>query len=133
MKTENLEKIVSFFNEIYRNGNEHYNCVNDFIDFSEMEIDELSYDNLYDLLSDKGFFDIEIIYYSVAMAYLSENDNSLHGCMEIASELGFSVSDLNSEILASLLAGENFRNDFSDYQSDINDLFQEITESEEEE
>ena len=31
----------------------------------------------------------EVIYYSTAMKYLSENDNSLHESMALAGELGY--------------------------------------------
>ena len=45
----------------------------------------------------------EIIYYSNAMKYLSENDNSLRESMEIADELGYKPKNINSELLATLL------------------------------
>lgn len=48
-------------------------------------------------------YEQEIIYYYNAMEYLSENDASLNEGLELASELGYELKDLNSEILATLL------------------------------
>lgn len=45
----------------------------------------------------------EIIYYSVAMEFLRDNDTSLRESLEIAEEYGYSPSKLSSEILATLL------------------------------
>lgn len=59
-------------------------------------------------------FNIEIIYYSNAMKYLSENDASLHESMLLASELGYEAKNITSELLVSLLASENSRDEFSD-------------------
>ena len=77
----------------------------------------------------------EVIYYSRAMEYLSENDASLNESLGIASEQGLSVDSLNSEVLASLLKGEELRNDLiqairSNYVEDLFDRIQEIQEEE---
>lgn len=45
----------------------------------------------------------EVIYYSVAMNYLIENDCSLEESLEEADACGFETNMLNSEILATLL------------------------------
>ena len=45
----------------------------------------------------------EVIYYSVAMNYLIENDCSLQESLEEADACGFETNMLNSEILATLL------------------------------
>lgn len=45
----------------------------------------------------------DIIYYSNAMEFLTENDISLKESLEIASEYGFELKDLNSETLANIL------------------------------
>ena len=44
----------------------------------------------------------EIIYYNKAMEYLSEHDWSLTESAEIASDLGFQLKNINSEMLATL-------------------------------
>ena len=104
----------------------------------ENKLNELS-DNLY--LSDyykkgieidefmeqalEGVYSQEIIYYYKAMDYLKENDNSLNLSLEIADELGFEVSSLNSETLATLLYQDNLRNELYDLQDEIDEILSE--------
>jgi hypothetical protein len=45
----------------------------------------------------------EVVYYTNAIKLLAEHDPSLMQSMELASEYGFSVDKLNSEVLATLL------------------------------
>ena len=45
----------------------------------------------------------EIIYYNNAIEFLKEEDQSLHESIELAKEYGYSIEDLNSELLATLL------------------------------
>lgn len=96
-----------------------------------------AYQSIYDMIEDNNGFDIEIIYYSTAIEYLKNNDNSLRESLEIANDLGYELKNLNSEILASLLASQNSRDEFADLESEINSFFDdiqtEIDESEEEE
>ena len=106
-----------------------------------VDIDDIdtsnAYQSIYDMIEDKNGFDIEIIYYSRAIEYLKNNDDSLRESLEIANDLGYELKNLNSEILASLLASQNSRSEFADLESDINSFFEdiqtEIDESEEEE
>jgi hypothetical protein len=67
----------------------------------------------------------EVIYYSNAMKYLSENDASLNESLAIANELGYEVKNINSELLATLLQQQNMRNALSKIQSEIEDIFEE--------
>lgn len=84
------------------------------------DIDEYTtFDDLTELLDDSSAFDVEMIYYSKAIEYLSENDPSLRESMEIASEYGYEAKDLNSELLASLLASRNTREEWSEKESEI--------------
>ena len=95
-----------------------------------MQLDEIDIENAYESivekLDDNNGFDIEIIYYSNAIKYLQENDPSLRESLEIASEYGFEVSRLNSEILPSLLASQNAREKFYELQSEIDEFFQDL-------
>jgi hypothetical protein len=91
-----------------------------------------SFDDIVNQIEDNNGFDTEIIYYSNAMKYLTENDNSLQESLSIASDYGYDVANLNSEILASLLASQNARNEFSDLESEITDFFDELENEEEE-
>lgn len=85
----------------------------------------LDHDDLYEFLSDTDFFQVEIIYYSKAIKFLSENDASLSESINLAEEMGFTLKNLNSETLASLLASEQRREEFSDLQNEIDDILTE--------
>lgn len=130
--TENkksVEEIKAFLTELQESNNldlrdNLQNC------FSDEELEELDQDNptdcyqtLSELLDEGGYFDIEIIYYDRAMEYLSENDRSLNESLEIANEMGYTPDNLNSEILASLLASRIERDKFYELQCDIEDFF----------
>lgn len=95
------------------------------VDIVNIDLDN-PYSSICDMLEDSQAFDVEIIYYSRAMEYLMENDNSLQESLSIADEYGFSAGSLNSEILASLLASRNSRDDFAKLESDIEEFFEEI-------
>lgn len=56
----------------------------------------------------------DVIYYSNAMEFLSEEDVSLSECMEIAEGLGYSPGNLNSELLATLLKQERMSEELSE-------------------
>ena len=79
-------------------------------------------DDLYEELDNNDAFNIDIIYYSKAMKYLSENDASLSESVEIASDMGYSTENLNSELLASLHASQKARDDFWRCKDDINEI-----------
>lgn len=79
--------------------------------------------SIYEMIDNNGGFNIEVIYYSDAIEYLSEYDPSLTESLELASDMGYSFEDLNSEVLASLLASKNARDDFSELEEEVNDFF----------
>ena len=87
-----------------------------------------AYNSIYEMLDKAGAFNIEIIYYSRAMDYLMNHDCSLNESLNIAAEIGYEVQNLNSEILASLLASTNARNEFVDLEDEINDYFNRLTD-----
>lgn len=89
-----------------------------------------SYDSMYECIDAGSGFDVDIIYYSKAIEYLAEHDPSLHECMSIASELCYDPSNLNSELLASLLASQNARSEFADLEGEIDEFFEELSEDE---
>ena len=91
------------------------------------------FETICEMIEDNGGFDIEIVYYSNAIDFLAKNDPSLQISLGIAAELGFEVQNLNSEILASLLASENVRSEFYELEHEINSFFEELEEEEEEE
>lgn len=101
--------------------------ITDFVNIEDIDI-ENAYESIYDTLDEKDEFNVEIIYYSNAIKYLQDNDPSLKESLEIASEYGHTLENLNSETLASLLASQNARKQFNDLQSEIDDFFQDLCE-----
>ena len=57
---------------------------------------------------------------------LEGDGTQIMGFKEIASEYGYDCRDLSSEVLASLLASQNSREEFSELQNKIEDFFEEI-------
>jgi hypothetical protein len=126
MKEEIKNKIEDFLNSLNTEIDVLY-CV----DVEEIEI-ESAYDSIYQMIEDSQGFDIDIIYYSNAIDYLSKNDPSLQESCDIASGLGYSTESLNSELLASLLASQNVREEFCELESEIESFFEDIQEEIEE-
>ena len=73
----------------------------------------------------EGIYSQEIIYYSTAIKYLYEHDKSLCLSLDIAEELGFEISSLNSEVLATLLYQDNLRNELYNLQDEIDQILNE--------
>tara|TARA_R110000772_G_scaffold79795_1_gene170569 strand:+ start:272 stop:607 length:336 start_codon:yes stop_codon:yes gene_type:complete len=65
----------------------------------------------------------DIIYYHVAMKYLSREDSSLAQSLEIAHELGYNTENLNSELLATLLYQQNLTNQWYEISEKIEEIF----------
>jgi len=103
-----------------------------YIDIDNIDF-ENAFDSIKDMIEDNNGFDFEVIYYSNAIDYLSENDPSLRESLSLAHEMGYTADNLSSEILASLLKTENVKNEFDELESEINDFFAELEEEEEEE
>jgi hypothetical protein len=121
MKTTLKNKIEEFLKSLNIDNLE----IMDYVDIKEIDLNN-AFDSIYGQIDENGGFNIEIVYYSNAMEYLSENDNSLNESLNLASELGYITENLNSEILASLLASQNARNDFWDKQSGIENFFADL-------
>jgi hypothetical protein len=79
----------------------------------EKYLDELNDNNNYEIT------DTEIIYYSNAIKYLSENDASLNESIEIALEYGYTLDKINSELLASLLCSRNNQEDYYTFIKEV--------------
>lgn len=94
----------------------------DFVNIDEIDTDNAA-ESIFEMINDNGGFNVEIIYYSNAIEYLKRYDNCLTESIEIAIEYGYTIENLNSELLASLLASKNAMNDYWDYQNEINDFF----------
>lgn len=59
-----------------------------------------------------GLTDAEIIYYASAMDFLRENDPSLRDSLELARDMGYTIDNINSELLASILKSDMNKDDY---------------------
>jgi len=94
----------------------------DYVDIEDIDMNN-AFDSIYGQIDDAGGFNVEIIYYSNAIQYLSENDKSLMDSIGIALENGYTLENINSELLASLLASQKVSEDFYDKEEDITNFF----------
>lgn len=120
------EKIKKFFDEEIRMNNID---IMYFIDADEVK----SFDDVYEAIDNNNGFDVEIIYYTAAMEYLMARDPSLRESLEIAYEYGYTADNINSELLASLLASKECREEFMSYEDEITEFFEMINNQEDEE
>ena len=132
----------TFYSEIENKVHEFFNSlesdisINDYIYTKDLiDIDNLEnfdhtiiFESITELLQDNGAFNLEITYYSNAIDYLKENDPSLKDSLEIAGEYGFSIENLSSEALASLLYSQNEIENYYSLESEIAAFFEEIEE-----
>ena len=118
MKTKNK---LNFFEELTEKHRLENN-INDFLTDEERE-QITEFDELAEILENKDFFYIEVIYYKRAMEILSEYDNSLGNSLQLAKEMGFTIDNINSELLASLLLSEMEREIFYQIEEEINEFF----------
>ena len=117
LETMRKEKIKKFLSEL-----ETEIDILDCIDVENVN----DYSDIYDQIEENGGFDIDIIYYANAMKYLSEHDISLRESMSLASSMGLECFNINSEVLASLLASQQAEEDFQELESEIDDFFMEL-------
>ena len=113
------QKIVDFFIEIEKDTKIE---ILSNIELNDIDL-ENPFDSIYTAIDENNGFDIEIIYYSNAMEYLTRNDTSLRESIEIAIDYGYELKNINSELLASLLASQNSRGQFNQYENEINEFF----------
>jgi len=95
--------------------------IDDILHYNEIEYINNS-DDLLELIEDNNGFNIDIIYYSKAIKYLTENDASLSESIELAVDMGYELENVNSELLASLHASQKAREDFHDITDEIDEI-----------
>ena len=128
--TENKSSENNLNNNIMKSKIENFlaNLKTEIDLLSLVDIDNIDMSNPFDsickMIEDNNGFDIDVIYYSNAIDYLSKNDPSLKKSLNIAAELCYEMQNLNSEILASLLASKLVREEFYELESEINDFFE---------
>lgn len=100
-------------------------CITEYVNIEDVDF-ENAFESIYDTIQDNNGFNIDIIYYSNAIEYLKENDNSLNESIEIALEYGYELKNINSELLASLLASRNAQENFYELRNEIENYFSEL-------
>jgi intracellular sulfur oxidation DsrE/DsrF family protein len=119
------EKIEKFFSEEIK--------MNHIDIMYHVDADEVnSFDDVYEAIDNDRGFEVEVIYYTTAMEYLMERDSSLRESLEIAEEYGYTPSNITSEVLASLLASKECREEFMSYEDEITEFFNSLDEEDEE-
>jgi hypothetical protein len=121
LSPKHYDKIKDFFKSIeltHLNVNEWLNNE----DFESLDFSN-AFDEISDILEKHNAFDIEIIYYKNAMNYLDLHDMSLTDSIALAFEYGYRMQNINSELLASLLASEITRDAFGGLSEDIDNFF----------
>ena len=73
---------------------------------------------------ENNLLDQEIIYHANAIEFLKRHDQSLQQSLEIAKEYGYTIENIHSELLASLLKTSHAKEEFDDFLS--SDTLQEI-------
>jgi len=123
MKTRN-EKIQNFINEL--------DSKIEYIDITYYcsTVDVESFEDILEAVENNNGFNIDIIYYSRAIEYLKGNDASLNESIQIAIEYGYNLENINSEVLASLLASQKIREEFEELREEIEEFFESLEEEE---
>lgn len=124
MKEKKIEKLKELFDEIYKDTGDNH--IESYLDLSKIDFNKATFDTIEKTLEHSGYFDVEIIYFTTAIEFLSENDNSLKDSLSLAEDMGFTPKSLNSEILASILASNMLRETFFKYEDRINKLFDKL-------
>ena len=121
MKTENRNKLAELFNNTrYLSDNID---LNDTLNYNEIN----TLEDFEDCLNDR-ILELQIIYYATAIDILKEEDQSLTESLEQAYECGYSITDVNSEILATLIIQKRCFDELHDFMQEVekNEIFEEI-------
>ncbi|CAB4150323.1 hypothetical protein UFOVP571_24 [uncultured Caudovirales phage] len=108
----------------YVDKHEVLRCIQD----KSFEINPDDIDNfkgqIQEYFQENNLLDQEIIYYSNAVEFLKKHDQSLKESLGLAMGHGYTIENINSELLASLLASEHAQEEFSEFLA--SDTAQEI-------
>ena len=109
--------------------------VSDYFDPENYEEDidfKHPYDSIIGHLEDNSAFDTgEIIGYDSAMTFLQENDTPLVYTLRYAGDVGYSIYEIDSEILANLLYSQLCLVAVEDREREIEEFFSRIRNTEE--
>lgn len=124
MNTQTKNTIENFLRSHHFNKEVY---IMDYVNIEDIDTSD-AFNSIYDMIEDNGGFNIDVIYYSDAIEYLKQHDQSLSDSLEIAIEYGYTIENINSELLASLLKSQNVREEFNDLRNEINTFFEELEE-----
>ena len=116
----NTKKILEIIAEKEKNY-DFNDYIANYINYNAIKLDDITEleEYLQELDENGDITDAEVIYYETAMKYLKENDPSLTESIEIASDMGCELKNINSELLASLLKTENNKDDYQEFISEV--------------
>ena len=97
-------------------------------DINEIEDEDDLRRYFEDLNENREVTDEDITYHSNAIEYLKENDASLNDSLEIAQEYGYTIDNINSELLASLLKTRENEENYNKLIENICSFYEEIKE-----
>lgn len=117
MFTENQKTEIK---EIFENGN--FTFLQDSIDLDYILNSKFNDLEEFNELLNDYINEHEIMYYSVAMDFLKDNDDSLRESLEIAEDFGYSPKNLSFEILATLLFQKYAHNEAGELIQKIENL-----------
>ena len=108
-------------NEILIETFENYDSLKHYVDFNNQTLEDNDFQTLEDLREyiEDRIREEEIIYYSVAIDYLKENDASLNISIGLACEMGFNLKNINSELLATLLLQEDLMEELINFINEV--------------
>jgi hypothetical protein len=124
LSQEQKDRVYKFLSELNTEIEVTY-----FVDVNDLEVEDFDinmFETIDNIIQDSNGFDQDVIYYASAMDYLRENDPSLCESIDIASQYGYDIKNLNSELLASLLKTQYVINDFNELKDEINEFFEEL-------
>jgi hypothetical protein len=124
LSQEQKDRVYKFLSELNTEIEVTY-----FVDVNDLEVEDFDinmFETIDNIIQDSNGFDQDVIYYASAMDYLRENDPSLRESIDIASQYGYDIKNLNSELLASLLKTQYVINDFNELKDEINEFFEEL-------
>ena len=104
---------------------EFLNNINTELDLSYYYENDITFDDFENRI-EHSIHESEIIYYYKAIEYLKDNDNSLYESLNIAIEHGYTIENLNSELLATLLYQKELFQEWYNIKDDIENHFNEL-------
>ena len=66
----------------------------------------------------------EVIYYSKAIKFLSDEDASLIDSIDLAIDMGYELKNINSELLATILIQDRMNTELYEIKDDIENAFE---------